>query len=93
MRRTPCSRIADTLLKRKYDDMRRLEQVIQSPDLDFTIVRPVRLVDGPLTQRYRIGADGNLPNGGAISRANVADFMVRHIGGGSYRNCAVALSD
>jgi putative NADH-flavin reductase len=48
-------------------------------DLDWTFVRPLILTDGPATGHYRIDADG-IPRGGLkISRADVADFMLRQV--------------
>lgn len=84
--------IVKPLLRHKYADMTEMEKVIAGSGLPFTIVRPVRLANGSLTQRYRIGADGNLPRGGIISRADVADFMVRRSGDFAFRDKAVALS-
>lgn len=84
--------IVRPLLRHKYADMRGMEEVIATAGLDWTIIRPVRLADGPLTQCYRIGENGNLPNGGAISRADVADFIVRYIDDPGCRDRAVALS-
>jgi putative NADH-flavin reductase len=45
-------------------------------DLEWTVLRPPRLTNGPLTRRYRV-ADGELPASGyVISHADVADFMI-----------------
>ena len=52
----------------------------------------MRLVNGSLSQHYRIGADGTVAHGTAISRADAADFLVRRAIEGSYVNRAVALS-
>jgi len=47
--------------------------------LDWTIVRPPRLTNGTLTQKYRV-RDDHLPDGGmTISRADVADFMLNEV--------------
>lgn len=80
------------LLRHKYADMANMENVIRASGAEWTIVRPVQLTNGPLTQGYRIGEDGNLPNGGAISRADVADFIVRRSDDPAYRNRPIALS-
>ena len=84
--------IVRPLLRHKYADMRRLEQVIRGSGLDFTIVRPVQLVNASLTRRYRVGSDGNLPQGTSISRADVADFMVRHVSDHGFYHRTVAPS-
>jgi putative NADH-flavin reductase len=51
---------------------------IRESNLDWTIVRAPRLTDGALTGRYRIGYVG--PDSGTqISRADVAEFMLRQL--------------
>lgn len=84
--------VVKPLLRHKYADMRRMEQLVCGSGLDWTLVRPVRLIDGSLTQHYRIGADGTVAHGTAISRADAADFLVRRAIENSYVNRAVALS-
>ena len=47
--------------------------------LDWTIARPPRLTNGPLTRRYRV-ADGHQPGGMPfVSRADVADFLLNEL--------------
>lgn len=58
-------------------DGRIEEDIIRSSGLDWTIVRPVRLTDGPLTNRYRVGVDLDVGSLASVSRADVADFMLR----------------
>ena len=64
------------LLRNKYEDMRQMEQIVRASKLDWTIVRPFRLVDGEQTGHYRVGVSGALDNAGSISRADVAEFML-----------------
>jgi hypothetical protein len=53
------------------------EATYQQSSLDWTIVRPPRLTDKTYTGRYRV-REGHLPRFGfTVSRADVADFMVR----------------
>jgi putative NADH-flavin reductase len=56
-----------------------MEREIENSGLVWTIVRPVRLTDGPRTGLYRVGERFIPENGRNISRADVADFMVRAI--------------
>lgn len=64
-------------------DASDLEDVLRRSGLDWTIVRPPRLTDKPRNGAYRVGA-GHLPTFGfTISRANVADFMIKAIENGS----------
>jgi putative NADH-flavin reductase len=67
------------LLKRVYDDKDVQEWVIRSSGLDWTIVRPGLLINGPITGRYRVLTVPQDWRFGRISRADVADFIVRQI--------------
>ena len=60
----------------KYGDMALMEEEVRASALDWTVVRPGGLTDGPPTGEYRVGSD-RLPEGGAeISRADLAHFML-----------------
>lgn len=62
-----------------YEDMRVMEGMVESSDLDWTIVRAAGLTDHPPSGRYRVGA-GQLPDGGSrISRADLADFLLQQL--------------
>ncbi|MDJ0944805.1 MAG: SDR family oxidoreductase [Kiloniellales bacterium] len=67
------------LLGRAYDDKDAQEALIRESDLDWVIARPVILVDGPRTGRYRVELDPKRWRYGLISRANVADFLVKQV--------------
>jgi putative NADH-flavin reductase len=60
-----------------YDDLARMEDVLRGSGLDWTAVRPVRLIDKPPTGEYRHAYDRNLPHGTSIPRADVAHYMLR----------------
>ena len=61
-------------------DASAMEQVFGESQLDWTMVRPPELTDGPFTGRYRVQI-GRLPHFGfKISRADVADFMIKAVG-------------
>jgi putative NADH-flavin reductase len=65
-----------TLFRLMIPDMAGMEAEVRQSDLDWTIVRPPRLTDGPAKHAYRV-ADAHLPPGGfLISRADVAHFMI-----------------
>jgi putative NADH-flavin reductase len=67
------------LLKRVYDDKDVQESIIKSSGLDWTIVRPGLLTNRPATGHYRVLIAPNEWRFGVISRADVADFIVRQI--------------
>ena len=54
------------------------EQLVKASGLDWILVRPGGLTDGPKTGRYRFGLDRSL-KGGRISRADVAEFVLRQV--------------
>ena len=64
-------------LGRAYADKSVQERLILNSDRDWTIVRPVVLTNGPLTGRYEVLNEPRDWRNGFISRADVADFVVR----------------
>ncbi|HVO79259.1 MAG TPA: SDR family oxidoreductase [Terriglobales bacterium] len=61
-------------------DASAMEEVFERSGLDWTIVRPPELTDKPYTGKYRV-REGHLPAFGfRVSRADVADFMVKAAG-------------
>lgn len=71
------ARFARAAFRKHYADLALMEDVLRDSGLDWTIVRPPRLADKPLTGDYRIAYGRNLRGGVHISRANVAHFMLR----------------
>lgn len=68
--------LTSIILRANAADSRKMERVVSSSGLDWTIVRPPRLTNDSRTERYRV-EDGRLPRGGrVISRADVAHFMI-----------------
>lgn len=64
-------------LRKHYADLAKMEDILRDSDIDWTVVRPPRLTDGPLTGTYRIAYEQNLRRGLFISRADVAHYMFR----------------
>ena len=69
---------------RAYDDKSLQEQLIKESELDWTIARPGVLTSGPRTSRYRILSEASQWRNGIISRADVAEFLVREVGDQTY---------
>jgi putative NADH-flavin reductase len=67
------------LLGRAYDDKGLQESLIQASALDWTIARPGILTSGRRTGRYKVLDQPAQWRNGIISRADVADFLVRQI--------------
>jgi hypothetical protein len=63
------------LLKLAYEDHERQEQMVRQSGLEWIIARPGRLTDRPARGKYvKTAAIEPVPS--AISRADVADFLV-----------------
>lgn len=71
-------------LKNMYADKKKADEQIRNSQLDWTLVYPVLLTDKPRTGNYQVGE--RLPMKGIpkISRADVADFMIRQLTDNSY---------
>jgi putative NADH-flavin reductase len=69
-----------TLLRNVAKDSAEMERVVLASDLDWTIARPPRLTNGPLTRRYGVAED-RLPRGArlTVSRSDVAHFLLDEV--------------
>ena len=67
-----------------YADKDRQESLIEASDVDWTIVRPGFLTNGPLTKTYRTPTDLTGVTAGWISRADVAHFMLQELESNQY---------
>ena len=68
-----------------WDKLRQEELIIASSDLDWVIVRPGALTNGAATGSYRHGLDvGSYLWPVTISRADVADFMLKQLTDDTY---------
>jgi putative NADH-flavin reductase len=64
-----------TLFRNLFADLPAQEQLIEESGLNWTIVRPARLTNGPQTGVYRCGEHIYIHPFTSISRADVADFL------------------
>jgi putative NADH-flavin reductase len=67
------------VLGRLYDDKDVQERIVRRSKLDWVIVRPVILTEGPKTNAYRALVDPRDWACGFISRADVANFLIKQI--------------
>lgn len=65
------------VFRRQYADLARMEDVVRASELDWTIVRPPRLTDKSATSHYRTAVGRNVRGGRSVSRADVAQLMLR----------------
>src|ERR1700731_491441 len=67
------------LMKQVFEDKAASEDQLRRSDLDWTIVYPVMLTNGPRTESYRVGEKMALSGLATISRADVADFILKQL--------------
>lgn len=72
--------IVSAVLKDVYADLSEMEAELAAGATDWTVVRPPRLQDKPLTGVYRVVVGGFPARGRFISRADVAHAMLGMIG-------------
>ena len=81
------------VLKNIFADKEIQERYIKASDLDWTIVRPARLTNGPRTSKYRTGSEINEKAvSKTISRADTAEFMLRQVSDNSFVRKTPAVS-
>jgi uncharacterized protein YbjT (DUF2867 family) len=68
-----------TLLRSIYADKAKADEMIRASNAEWTIVRPVMLTNGPRTGQYRVLEHARLSGFPKVSRADVADFMIREL--------------
>ncbi len=73
-------------------DAEQHAKVLQDSNLDWVIVRGPILTEGSYTGKYRVGWIG-INTGTRISRADVADFMLKQVTDNSYVHKAPMVSD
>ncbi len=73
-------------------DAEQHAKVLRNSNIDWTIVRGPMLTEGPHTGKYRVGWVG-VNTGTRISRADVADFMLKQVSDTTYLRKAPMISD
>jgi putative NADH-flavin reductase len=64
------------ILTQHYADLATMEDLLRDSGLDWTVVRPPRLNDKPLSGRYRSAYGRNVRGGVSVGRADVAHLML-----------------
>lgn len=78
-------------LSRVFADKAAGERVLRASELDWTLVCPPMLTDGPRTGQYEAAERLRLGGMPRISRADVADFMVSQVESGTFSRSVVVL--
>lgn len=66
-------------LRHIFTDQRKAEERIRASEADWTIVRPPRLLNGPKRGRYEVESETAAGHSYEITRADLAEFMVREM--------------
>ncbi len=74
-----------------YADATAMEQIVSASDLEWTIVRPTRLTDGPPKGRMTITPD-LLDKAPSVTRADVATALLDIVSNGALKQTAVNLA-
>ena len=87
----PAYLLGRLLFPRTVADASAMEKVFAESELDWTMVRPPELTDKPYTGKYRV-REGHLPLFGFnISRADVANFMLKAVENPAFSRKVVGL--
>lgn len=70
--------LMSTVLRKPMEDKERQEALVRSSSLDWIIVRPGGLTDGPATGSYASGLNPAI-SAGQVSRADVAAFVLQQL--------------
>ena len=79
-------------MKTIYEDKDRQEALLRASEVDWTVVRPGRLTNGPATGLARALTNLDGVTAGSVSRADVAAFIIENLDTGDYRRTAVLLT-
>lgn len=83
--------LVKTVLKKAMEDKERQEALVKASGLDWTIVRPGGLTNGPATGQYKSGLDPKI-SAGQVARADVAAFVLQQLTEDTYLRQAPAIS-
>jgi hypothetical protein len=84
--------IVKLFYKHTINDHRFSFEYIKKCNMDYTIARPLSLTDGPEVGRYRESKEGVPKGGKEISRADVADFILKAVKDETYVKTSVGLA-
>lgn len=65
------------MMKPVLDDKRKQIEVVLQSGLEYVVVKPMMLTDEVKTEKYRVAENLEVKPGDKISRADVADFMLK----------------
>jgi putative NADH-flavin reductase len=72
------------IIAAKMDDKDNMEALVSASNIDWTIVRPPALTNGQLSEKYQVGVGLKIGFFAKLSRADLAQFILREASVGQY---------
>jgi nucleoside-diphosphate-sugar epimerase len=85
--------MARTFLRRAYDELVGMSEIVMTSGLDWTIVRFLAPEDGPAKGKLRQGFYGHDKLGFNVTRADIGAFTAAQVGDDRYLGAAPAISN
>ena len=89
----PPTFMAKTFLRRAYDELVGMSEIVMTSGLDWTIVRFLAPKDGPARGQLRQGFYGHDKLGFNVTRADIAAFTAAQVDDDQYVGAAPAISN
>jgi len=86
------SALIKLISRRVYEEGVAYVAAVQASDRDWTVIRAPRLVDKPATGQFYVGSVGK-EMGLTLSRADLADFVLREVNGNGHVHSAPVVSN
>lgn len=87
------SKVLRSLIGKRVLDKDRQEELIRESGLDWVLVRPPLLTNGARRGRYRAGFGIPIKLFSSVSRADVADFMLKQLADDTYLRQAPTITN
>ena len=87
------SKVLRFFIGKRVEDKDRQEELLRASGLDWVLVRPPLLTNGPRLGKYRAGFDIPIKLFSSVSRRDVADFMLKQLTDDTYLNKAPTITN
>jgi putative NADH-flavin reductase len=87
------SKVLRFFIGKRVEDKDRQEELLRASQLDWVSVRPPLLTNGARKGRYRVGSDIPIKLFSSVSRADVAEFMLKQLTDDTYLHQAPTITN
>ncbi|HEX8846063.1 MAG TPA: SDR family oxidoreductase [Pyrinomonadaceae bacterium] len=87
------SKVLRSIIGKRVEDKDRQEELVRESGLDWVLVRPPLLTNGTRRGRYRAGFDIPIKLFSSVSRADVAEFMLKQLTDDTYLGKAPTITN